>query len=226
MAPIDRYRRRRAARGSALCCWAMTLLAFPASAEDQPQDTSATAADLATVPALWKDYEFSFHYQSFTAFYSCDSLDVKVKRLLIAMGADPQLKVRSSGCEGGNTIASMPNVRIKMSVPAEISAALLADLERNRSRRELTARVRGERLKGGVEDQFPAYWKRVSLSRGALGLQPGDCELIDQLKRKVLPKLAIRIVKDDVHCTPGQLTPDQPRLEVEALTKVPGPEKK
>ena len=203
------------------------LLAFAATAaEDEPQDPNAIVPGVATVQAIWKDQELSFFYQSFTTFYSCDGLADKVKRLLIAVGADPQIKVRSSGCEGGNTIARLPTVRIKVSSPIEISADVLTDLERNRSRRELTARVRGERPKGDVEDQFPAYWKKVSLSRGALDLQPGDCELIDQLKRKVLPKLAIRVVKDDLHCTPGQLTLGQPELEVEALTKVPGPDKK
>ena len=55
------------------------------------------------------------------------------------------------------------------------------------------------------------------MSRGAVDLEPGDCELIDELRRKVLPKLAMRVVKDNTHCTPQQLTLGQPQLEVEAL---------
>jgi hypothetical protein len=57
----------------------------------------------------------------------------------------------------------------------------------------------------------------VSLSRGALGLSPGDCELIEQIERKVLPKLAVRVVSSDMRCTPNQMSMGQPRLEVEAL---------
>jgi hypothetical protein len=118
----------------------------------------------------------------------------------------------------------MPSVRIKLSSPVEVTTEVLTDLERSRSKRELTARVRGERPKGTeAADQFPAYWKRLSLSRGSLDLQPGDCELIDQLKRKVIPRLAVRVVKDETHCSPNQLSPGQPRLEVEVLTKVPEP---
>jgi len=196
----------------------LLLAAAAGAAENQPDP------DAPTVQALWKEQEISFYYQSFTTFYSCDSLADKVKRLLIELGADPQLKARSGGCEGGNTIARMPTVRIKLSSPVEVTTEVLSDLERNRSKRELTARVRGERPKGTeAADQFPAYWKRISLSKGSLDLQPGDCELIDQLKRKVLPKLAVRVVKDDIHCSPNQLTLGQPRLEIEALTKVPEP---
>ena len=196
----------------------LLLLAGAAGAAEEQPDPGAAA----TVQALWKEQEINFYYQSFTTFYSCDSLADRVKRLLIELGADPKLKVRSGGCEGGNTIARLPTVRIKLSSPVEVTSEVLADLERNRSKRELTARVRGERPSGTeAADQYPAYWKKVSLSRGNFDLQPGDCDLVDQLKRKVLPKLAVRVVKDDIHCSPNQLSLGQPRLEVEALTKVP-----
>ncbi len=73
-------------------------------------------------------------------------------------------------------------------------------------------------------EQFPAQWRRVSLTRGRLNLEPGDCELIEEIQKKVLPKLAVRIVNDDVQCTPNQLTLGQPRLEVEALVELPKPD--
>ena len=84
-------------------------------------------------------------------------------------------------------------------------------------------------MRGETEDPealapFPAHWKRVSLSRGAVGLEPGDCELIDELRRKVLPKLAVRIVEDGTHCTPHQLTLGQPQLQVDALMALPKPD--
>jgi len=198
----------------------MAAAAAAGAAENQPDPNAPT------VPALWKEQEINFYYQSFTTFYSCNSLEDKVKGLLIQLGADPKLKVHSSGCEGGNTIARMPTVRIKLSSLVVVTPEVLADLEKNRSKRELTARVRGERPKGTeAADQFPAYWKRVSLGRerGKVELQPGDCDLIDQLKRKVIPRLAVRIVKEDIRCSPNQLTLGQPRLDVDVLTKVPEP---
>jgi hypothetical protein len=39
-----------------------------------------------------------------------------------------------------------------------------------------------------------------------------------------LPKLAVRIVEDETHCTPGQLTLGQPQLQVDALVALPKPD--
>ena len=75
-------------------------------------------------------------------------------------------------------------------------------------------------------EEFPAQWRKVSLTRGRLALEPGDCELIEELQRKVLPKLAVRITDDDLQCSPNQLTLGQPRLEVEALLEMPKPDAK
>ena len=69
-------------------------------------------------------------------------------------------------------------------------------------------------------------WKQVSLSRGKLYLEPGDCELVEQLSEKVFPKLGIRVIEDDVRCTPNQVSMNQPRLVVEALVPVPKPDEK
>jgi hypothetical protein len=189
----------------------------------QEADLAGRLADeAAAVAAVWKPQEINFYFQSFTTFYSCTSLAEKVKRTLLALGAQRDIKVRSTGCEGGNEIARMPMVRIRLTSPAEATPQTLAELEKTRSVRELVARVRGERA-AAIEAaaQFPAHWKRVSLSRGDLALDSGDCELVDELKRKVLPKLSVRIVRDAMRCTPNQFTLGQPRLEVEALTAVP-----
>lgn len=196
------------------------LIAAMLSAHDGiAQDVQAQTQTRTPVQAIWKQQDASFHFQSFTTFYSCRSLADKVKRLLVALGASPDTQVRSSSCNG-NEIARMPYLRIKVISPIEATPAALAELEKSRSTRELTARVRGERATD-ASDQFPANWQPVSLSRGKFDLEPGDCELIDQLKRKVLPKLAVRIVKDDMQCTPNQLTMGQPKLEVEALVEIP-----
>ena len=181
-----------------------------------PATTESTAPVLS---AVWKPQTFDFHYQSFTTFYSCSSLAEKVRRILIALGGDTQTRVRVSGCEAGSGIARMPLVRVSMTSPVEATPEALADLQKSRPTRELAARVRSERKAAmpALDAQFPAYWQRVSLSRGSLGLAPGDCELIEQIERKVLPKLAVRTVSSDLHCTPNQLTLGQPKLEVEAL---------
>jgi len=198
-------------------------VAFPQEetvAPVQPADPVPPVNDAAApvVHAVWKQQTFDFHYQSFTTFYSCSSLSEKVRRILVELGGDDQTKVRVSGCESGGSIARMPLVRITMTSPVEATPDVLAELQKSRPVRELAARVRNDSSKHvDLDAQFPALWKRVSLSRGALGLAPGDCELIEQIERKVLPQLAVRVVSNDMRCMPNQISMGQPRLEVEAL---------
>jgi hypothetical protein len=200
----------------------------------QPTAADATAADSSgqspeyppgSVKAIWKTQKIDFHYQSFTTFYACNSLEDRIERLLKAMGASAKVRVRSPECP--TRIATMPRVLIDVTSPVEATPAALAEQAKGKGTRELTARVQGkhpEEMKG--EDPFAAQWKRLSLSRGKLDLEPGDCELIDELRRKVLPKLAVRIVDNGVQCTPHQLSLGQPRLEVEALVEIPKPDAK
>lgn len=197
--------------GLALCTHAF--------AAETPADAPAEQ-----VQAIWKTQDISFFFQSFTTFYACRSLEDRVRTLLIELGANENIKVRATSCFG-NEIARLPHLKINVTTPVEATPEALAELEKTRSTRELTARVRGERAVEATE-QFPAYWKPVSLSRGNLRLESGDCDLIDQLKRNVLPKLSIRVVKDGMACTPNQNSLGQPRLEVEALTVIPPPDEK
>lgn len=176
------------------------------------------------VQAIWKDQEISFYFQSQTTFYSCSSLEAKLERILKALGARADVKVRSVDCQ--TRPASMPRVYLKLHAPVEATPQALAERDKSKSQRELAARVRGEKEDPEAIAPFPAQWKRVALKRGEMSLEPGDCELVDELRRKVLPKLAIRIVKDNTHCTPRQVTLGQPQLEVDALVALPKPDEK
>jgi hypothetical protein len=175
------------------------------------------------VQAIWKSQEFAFFFQSQTTFYSCSSLEAKLERILKVLGAPkPYVKVRSVDCQSGPV--RMPRVIVNVTAPVEATPGAIAERDKSKSKRELAARVRGEKEDPAALAPFPAQWKRVSLSRGAIDLEPGDCELIDELRRKVLPKLAVRIVNNNVHCAPNQLTLGQPQLEVEALIAMPKPD--
>ena len=177
------------------------------------------------VQAIWKNQEFAFFFLSQTTFYSCSSLEAKLERILKALGIPkPSVRVRSVDCQGGPV--RMPRVVVNITAPVIATPEAIAERDKGNSKLELTARVRGEKVDPEALAPFPAQWKRVSLSRGAVDLEPGDCELIDELRRKVLPKLAIRVVKDSTHCTPQQLTIGQPQLEVEALVKIPKPDER
>ena len=187
--------------------------------------TSARAAEPGSpepVQAIWKSQEFAFYFQSMTTFYSCSSLEAKLERILRALGARARVKVRSVDCQSGPV--RMPRVIVNVTAPVEATPQALAERDKSKSKRELAARVRGEKEDADALAEFPAHWKRISLSRGDLDLEPGDCELIDQLRRKVLPRLAVRAVKDDTQCSPHQLSPGQPKLLVDALVALPKPD--
>lgn len=201
--------------------WLALLLGMAAciaAGEPSPADKPATEP----VQAIWKHQEIAFYFQSFTTFYSCIGLEGKLERIMRELGVHAKVRVRSADCP--SSVARMPRVVMNVVGPVEATPEALADRDKNKSVRELTQRVKGKGKSAHPLDsleEFPAQWRRVALNRGRLNLEPGDCELIEELRRKVLPKLAVRVVNDSVQCSPNQLTLGQPRLEVEALVEMP-----
>ena len=201
--------------------WCLALLigmaATHAAAEEPSPADPATAEP---VQAIWKHQEIAFYFQSFTTFYSCSGLEGKLERIMRALGVHGRVRVRSADCP--SSIARMPRVVMTVVGPVEATPDALAERDKNKSIRELVERVKGKSTHPlDSLEPFPAQWRRVALNRGRLGLEPGDCELIEEVQRKVLPKLAVRIINDDVQCSPNQLTLGQPRLEVEVLVEMP-----
>jgi hypothetical protein len=205
--------------------WLALLICMPvaiAAAEPLPADNAAAEATAEPVQAIWKHQEIAFYFQSFTTFYSCTGLEGKLERIMRALGVHAKVRVRSADCP--SSVASMPRVVLTVTAPVEATPDAYAERDKGKSVRELVARVRGKDKSAHPLDSlepFPAQWRRVALTRGRLGLEPGDCELIEELQRKVLPKLAVRVVNADVQCSPNQLMLGQPRLEVEVLTELP-----
>jgi hypothetical protein len=221
--------RRCVATASAL--WLTLLVGMPAAfaqeASAPPADTSETPVTPAgpdAVQAIWKHQEISFYFQSFTTFYSCTGLEGKLERVMRALGVYAKVRVRSADCT--SPFARMPRVTMNVVSPVEATPEAYAERDKNKSVRELTERVKGGKSTHPLDslEEFPAQWRKVSLTRGRLALEPGDCELIEELQRKVLPKLAVRVTDDDLRCSPNQLTLGQPRLEVDALVEMPKPD--
>jgi hypothetical protein len=228
----------RQCMATASALWLTLLTGMPlALAQESPQPASppaeapTPAAPVApaapdSVPAIWKHQEISFYFQSFTTFYSCTGLEGKLERIMRALGVHAKVRVRSADCP--SSVARMPRVIMKVASPVEATPDAYAERDKSKSVRELTERLKGGKSTHPLDslEEFPAQWRKVSLTRGRLALEPGDCELIEELQRKVLPKLAVRITDDDLQCSPNQLTLGQPRLEVEALMEMPKPDAK
>ena len=170
-----------------------------------------------SVQSVWKPVEIKYSYVGFTTAYDCDSFESKVKSILLTLGAAPQTRVQANGC-----ITTRPSrnffVTITTATPIPASEA---QEPANKATKELAERLTGKTdpLK---TDPFPAQWKTVELSRDRrLNLEPGDCELMEGLKKEVLPKLSVKVIADRVTCTPHSLSISTPELTVSALVPLP-----
>jgi hypothetical protein len=188
----------------------------------------ASAADNATVDAVWVDKDLSFTYMGFTSHYSCGGVQDKVAYVMQQLGARPDFKVTVAGClneSSGPEI--MPRVRVRAALPREATPAVLAELARVRSTRELAAHAQGKPAAAADEATaaFPAAWRTVTFEgTPSSAVQDGDCELMEQLIRQVLVPMGVREVKGSkLDCVPHQvpLNAVNVKLQVLAPTRAP-----
>jgi hypothetical protein len=147
--------------------------------------------------AVWTDKEVTFVYQGFTTKYSCDGLRDKVRGVLLDLGAQKKtLKVLQLGCSSPSGRPDpFPGVRVKMSVLQPAS--------------------------GTADDKaapVAAHWKPVDLKlRDSFAIDSGECELVEQIKQKIVPLFATRNVELKTNCIPHQATASRPSLKLEVL---------
>jgi hypothetical protein len=141
------------------------------------------------VPAVWKEQRLDFSYMGRTARYSCEGLRDKMRSLLLDLGARRDLKVAVLGCNESAPLRAGylgPRLSIVFSSPALPDAAIQP--LRTNDLSAVSARYESFTL---TSDAFRNY-----------GV--GDCELVEEFARQILPKLATRDVKQDITCVPYQ----------------------
>lgn len=149
-------------------------------------------------PSVWVPKEFQFIYQGFTTKYSCDGLRDKVRTVLLNLGARKDLQVNSLGCVGRSGVPDpFPGVSVKMNVLVPASAATAS----------------------ADEPAISSHWKpmKLQLDRSPLA-EAGECELVEQVKQKILPLFTTRNVDFKSICIPHQLSPGGTSLSAEVLT--------
>jgi hypothetical protein len=169
----------------------------------------------ASVEAVWKSQRVNFVYRGYSTLYSCASLRQTLQRILLSVGANGEIALRTYSC---SDLTGTARFQIVMESPVEATPENIRDLTTHDSQDVLIARVRGEDLARAEDvERFPAVWKTVSFARDRkLRLAPGDCELVRALRRQILPRMAVQIVKDNVRCSAyGNVS--APRLVVSAL---------
>lgn len=179
--------------------WAAALAAavlcasFPAWAADPAPANGAAAGDAEA--AVWTPKQTRFTFMGFTTHYSCDGLRNKMRRVLLDFGARRDLQIFEYGCTAADGRPDQfPGVSIKMSVlqPAGPGDATATPVR--------------------------AHWKMVTLRLDKDPVwEAGDCELIEQIKARILPLFAARNVQYTSNCVPHQLSPGGTSLTADFL---------
>lgn len=174
--------------------FAMTALLACSSvwAAPAPEAPAEAAHEL----AVWVPVQLTFVYRHLTTTYSCSGLQMRVKSLLLKLGARPDLDVRSYGCTELTGPDPFAGVKIRMNV-----------LEPK-----------------GAKSWVEAHWQRVDLleDRNILDAA-GDCELIEQVQQQILPVFAARNVDYNATCQARRLVPGSARLRADVLVADPRP---
>ena len=146
--------------------------------------------------AVWVPMQLTFPYRPFTTQYSCSGLEMRMKSLLLKLGARPDLDVRGYGCTQLSGPDPLAGVRITMSVlePA------------------------------GSRPGLAAHWQRVDLLADRDAVQAAaDCDLIEQVAHKIVPLFAARNIDYHASCQAHTVVPGAARLQAEVLVPDPQP---
>ena len=110
------------------------------------------------------------------------------------------------------------DVRVRMSVPTEMTPEVIAEIATDRKRRELITRVTGD-PRPLFDDPIPftAFPQVVTLSRETIDLEPADCELLDQMASSIFKELNVRVLRRGYSCGRNWRSRIPPTLEVEAM---------
>jgi hypothetical protein len=157
---------------------AALVLSVPAWAA--APESAAAPAD--AQPAVWAKKELTFVFLGFTAHYSCDGLRDKIHHTLTELGARSDFQLSFSGCSSPyGRPDPFPGVHITMHVLQPAGAD------------DKSAEVVG------------THWRRVDLRLDKDPVWEGeDCELVEQIKQKILPLFATRNVDFGSNCVPHQ----------------------
>jgi hypothetical protein len=146
--------------------------------------------------AVWAPRDLNFDYRGFTTKYTCDGLRDKVRRVLTRLGARADMQLRAYGCARLTAPDSFAGVRMQIHV--------LQPSDSNEGH------------------SVPAHWQRVDLLANRDPVDAAaDCELIEQIKQKILPLFATRNVDAVSVCAYRQLLVGGTRLRADVLVADP-----
>jgi hypothetical protein len=151
-------------------------------------------------PGTWQSHKYTFQFMGFTSTYSCDGLADKLRIVLLAAGARPDVKSMPGACASG------------FGRPDKFARADLTFYT-------LTPADSGTATGGGVQ----GVWRPVTFAaRQPQQLALGDCELMEQFRQQVLPMFTTRNLVSNTTCIPHQESGSNIDLKFDSFTAVPG----
>jgi hypothetical protein len=184
--------------------WALAgvgvLFAMPLWAADPPVGSP--------LQAVWKEQRLDFSYMGLTARYSCEGLRDKMRSLLLDLGARRDLQVSLQACDESAPVRTgyvAPKLSLVFSSPALPDPA-------------------AKPAHPGDLQPVDAHYEPFTLTSDAFkNYNVGDCELVEEFAREILPRLTARVVKEDITCIPYQATGSRffVRGEILRAAKVP-----
>jgi hypothetical protein len=152
-------------------------------------------ADPQTVqPAAWVAHDLSIDLHDLPRRYSCDDLWHKFHDVLLVLGARPDLKILTARCERASR---SPSVRLQFSSPEFVKRASTRGIG-------IDAAAATIRLEPG----HPA------------SLNDADCELMRQIKDRLLALVSQRIVSFNLACSAPPSRRGRFNVSVQALRPV------
>ena len=152
---------------------------------------AATEAGGGPVKAVWKEQKLEFAYMGRTARYSCQGLRDKMRSLLLDLGARRDLQVSLLGCDESAPLRRGylgPKLGLVFSIPVLPDPA-------------------AKPAHPGDLQPVDARYEPFTLTSDAFrNFGVGDCELVEEFAREILPRFSARIAKQDITCIPFQAT--------------------
>lgn len=156
------------------------------------------AAQQVGQPAVWRPHDLIVSLQDLPKLYSCGDLWYKFRDVLLALGARPDAKILVYQCgKAAGTLTRSPNVHLQFSTPELVKGA----------------QVRWAEIEAASET--------VTLSPGRpASLGDSDCQLMQQIKDRLLPELTERVISFDLACADLRSRHSLFNITVQALTPV------
>jgi hypothetical protein len=179
----------------------------------QAAEPTASATE-AQIPAEWRVHQTLFTYTGMTSIYSCDGLESKLKLLLRLAGARPDMKVRATCSSPSGGPSRLASARLTFATLAQPGAAPLPQDSAD------------AKTPPPAPEPAMGTWRRVALAaRKPFELDAGDCELVEQFERDLLPYFTTRSKESHLRCLPHQVSFAGIDLKFEVLAP-PMPPKK